>query len=39
VQVRAALSYLDKHGEEIPSEVRGTLDELLKAALSPDASS
>jgi len=38
VQVRAALSYLDKHEEEIPQEVRGTLDELLKAALSPDAS-
>jgi len=39
VQVRAALSYLDKHEEEIPSEVRGTLNELLKTALSPDASS
>jgi hypothetical protein len=39
VQVRAALSYLDKHEEEIPQEVRGTLDELLKTALSPDASS
>lgn len=39
VQVRAALSYLDKHEEEIPQEVRGTLNELLKTALSPDASS
>jgi len=37
--VRAALSYLDKHEEEIPQEVRGTLNELLKTALSPDASS
>jgi len=39
VQVRAALSYLDKHEGEIPQEVRGTLNELLKTALSPDASS
>jgi hypothetical protein len=39
VQVRAATSYLEKHEEDIPQDVRGTLNELLKAALSPDASS